>query len=206
MGLTDELARLGEMRRDGVLTDEEFARAKAALLTAPVDVSGPPPFPGSPSGTATRPAPPPLPPADADDPSDGDDADEEVGAPRRAAGRPRRDPDEQVRAERQWAMYIHFSVLAGLVVPLAGFVLPIVLWQSKRHELPGVDAHGRAVTNWLISTLIYGVGATILVFVLVGIPLLIALAVLCLVFPIVGGLRAGEGTLWRYPLSIPFLG
>ncbi|MFO0933009.1 MAG: DUF4870 domain-containing protein [Planctomycetota bacterium] len=208
MGLTDDLARLGEMRRDGVLTDEEFARAKAALLTAPVDVSGPPPFPGAASGPATRPAPPPLPRADGDDPSDGDDdgGDDADEPPRRAERASRRDPDEQARAERQWAMYIHFSVLAGVVVPLAGFVLPIVLWQSKRHELPGVDAHGRAVTNWLISALIYGVGATILAFVVVGIPLLIALAVLCLVFPIVGGLRAGEGTLWRYPLTIPFLG
>jgi len=34
MSITDELARLEELRQRGVLSDEEFARAKAKLLDA----------------------------------------------------------------------------------------------------------------------------------------------------------------------------
>lgn len=199
MGLTDDLARLGEMRRDGVLTEEEFARAKAAVLTAPVDVSGPAPRP--PADRAHGPDHGASDDDDSDDSDDDDDTRDDRGPPRPF----RRDAAEQARAERQWAMYIHFSVLAGVIVPLAGFLLPIVLWQTKREDLPGVDAHGRAVANWLISALVYGVGCTALAFALVGIPLLVALGVLSILFPIVGGLRAGEGTLWTYPLTIPFL-
>lgn len=191
MGLTDDLVRLEGLRRDGVLTDEEFARAKAAVLSAPVDVSGPPPLPRDVAD-------------DADDDAE-DDAESDARDARGPTRPLRRGAAEQARAERQWAMYIHFSVLAGLIVPLAGFILPIVLWQTKRHELPGVDAHGKAVANWLISALIYFVASTILAFVVVGIPLLIALAVLSIVFPILGGLRAGEGRLWTYPLSIRFV-
>lgn len=202
MGLTDDLVRLDGLRRDGALTEEEFERAKAAVLTAPVDVSGPAPrpridrgrAPGAPSG---------------DDPErDAEaeaDAEADTGDARGPARPLRRSAADQARAERQWAMYIHFSVLAGLIVPLAGFLLPIVLWQTKREELPGVDAHGKAVANWLISALIYGVASTILAFALVGIPLLVALAVLSILFPIVGGLRAGEGRLWTYPRSIRFV-
>jgi hypothetical protein len=209
MGLTDDLVRLDGLRRDGVLTDEEFARAKAAVLSAPVDVSGPPPLPRDGAARrARRDAAPDDPDEDAaDDPNEdaADDDDDDTRDDRGPARPFRRDAAEQARAERQWSMYIHFSVLAGVIVPLAGFILPIVLWLTKRDELPGVDAHGKAVAKWLISALIYGVASTILVFALVGIPLLVALAVLSILFPIVGGLRAGEGRLWTYPLSIRFI-
>jgi len=33
------------------------------------------------------------------------------------------------RETNQWAMFIHFSILAGWVVPLAGLIVPILLWQ-----------------------------------------------------------------------------
>ena len=103
---------------------------------------------------------------------------------------------------RQWATFLHLSLLAGLVVPGAGFVLPIVLWQIKKNELPGIDAHGKVVANWIISALIYGVISGMLVFVLVGFPLLGILGLLTLIFPIIGAIKANEGELWVYPLSI----
>jgi len=40
--------------------------------------------------------------------------------------------------------------------------------------------------------------------VLIGIPLLIALAILAIVFPIVAAIKANNGQVWKYPLSIPF--
>jgi uncharacterized Tic20 family protein len=106
---------------------------------------------------------------------------------------------------RQWAMFVHLSLLAGFVVPLAGFVLPVVLWQVKKTELPGIDAHGRIVVNWIISAIIYAFVSVLLAFVVVGIPLLIALGVMGIIFPIIGGIKASNGEVWKYPLSIPFL-
>ena len=110
-------------------------------------------------------------------------------------------PDQ---ATRQWATFLHLSLLAGILVPGAGFVLPIVLWQVKKDELPGIDAHGKVVANWLLSALIYGVASSLLMFVLIGFPLLGILALLTLIFPIIGGIKANEGVLWPYPLSIKF--
>jgi uncharacterized Tic20 family protein len=107
--------------------------------------------------------------------------------------------------DRQWAMFLHLSQLAGFVVPLAGWVLPIVIWQMKKAEIPELDAHGKVVANWLISELIYGVVASVLILLLVGIPILIVLGVIGVVFPIIGGIKANNGQLWKYPLSIPFL-
>ena len=114
-------------------------------------------------------------------------------------------PSSAEQQARQWAMFLHLSQFAGFLVPLAGLVLPIVLWQLKKAEMPGIDAHGRVVVNWIISAVIYAIAGALLVFVFVGIPLLIALGVVGIIFPIVGGVKASNGELWRYPLSIKFL-
>ena len=50
----------------------------------------------------------------------------------------------------------------------------------------------------------YGVLCFILLFVVVGIPLLLVLAVVAVVFPIIGGIKANNGEVWKYPLSITF--
>ena len=105
---------------------------------------------------------------------------------------------------RTWAMILHLSVLAGFVIPFAGLVAPILIWQLKKDEMPELDAHGKVVTNFLISMFIYGVVAGLLCIVLIGIPIVIALSVIGIVFPIVGGIKANDGVVWNYPLMIQF--
>jgi len=106
---------------------------------------------------------------------------------------------------RQWAMFVHLSQLSNFLVPGAGIVLPIVLWQMKKAEMPALDPHGKVVVNWVISALIYAAIGTILSFLLIGLLVLIPLALCALIFPILGGLKARDGLVWPYPLSIKFL-
>jgi uncharacterized Tic20 family protein len=109
------------------------------------------------------------------------------------------------RQTREWAMLLHLSQLLGFLVPLGGLVAPILIWQLKKAELPGLDAHGKVVLNWVLSALIYFLVAALLTLIVIGIPALIALVMLVVVFPIIGGVKAGNGELWQYPLSIGFL-
>ena len=104
----------------------------------------------------------------------------------------------------QWGMWIHFSLLAGYILPLAGFVVPIVLWQSKKDESPIIDAHGKIAMNAILTWFIYMCVGTVLAFVLIGIPLLIGLAVVAVIFPILGGIKASDGEVWSYPFLIRF--
>lgn len=104
-----------------------------------------------------------------------------------------------------YAMLLHVSYFAGYVVPVAGWVLPIVMWIAAKDQDEAIDRHGRIVINWMISSLIYGVLFGILVIVLIGIPLLFALGICVVLFPILGAVRANDGVVWRYPFSIPFL-
>lgn len=112
-------------------------------------------------------------------------------------------PDE--KEFRQWAMFLHLSMLLGIVVPLAGLIAPIVIWQVKKHDMPAIEEHGKNATNWIISVLIYTVIFFILTFVVVGVFLLIALAILSIVFPIIAGVKANNGEMWQYPLTIAFI-
>ncbi|MFO7871405.1 MAG: DUF4870 domain-containing protein [Kiritimatiellia bacterium] len=103
-----------------------------------------------------------------------------------------------------WGMFIHLSQFCGFVLPLGGIIVPIVLWQVKKEESEVIDCHGRVVMNWVISEIIYGVASGLLLLILIGLPLLITLAVLSMVFPIIGAVKANNGEVWRYPCSIPF--
>lgn len=109
-----------------------------------------------------------------------------------------------LQKDEQWAMYLHLSQYAGFVVPLAGFALPIILWQMKKDEVPGLDAHGKVVTNWMLTAFIYQVISIILMVIVVGIIGIIVVALLQLIFPIIGAIKANDGILWRYPTSINF--
>lgn len=104
-------------------------------------------------------------------------------------------------------MFLHLSQLAGLVVPGLGFAAPIVIWQINKDKFPELDAHGKMVTNWIISLLIYSVAASVLGAITCGIGLFvfIPIAVVAIIFPVLGGIRASEGVFWPYPLTIRFL-
>ena len=108
------------------------------------------------------------------------------------------------RQVRQWALILHLSLLAGFLIPLAGMVAPIIIWQLKKEEMPGLDAHGKVVTNWIISSIIYGGVSVLLIFVLIGIPLILLLCLVGVIFPIIGGIKASDGEVWKYPMSIAF--
>jgi uncharacterized Tic20 family protein len=113
-------------------------------------------------------------------------------------------PRDIEKETRQWALFIHLSQFGTYVFPLVGIVLPIVLWQLKKDEFPGIDAHGRVVLNWIISVIIYSVFCIPLCFLLIGIPLLVIIGLAVVVFPIIGAIKANDGVLWRYPASISF--
>jgi len=109
------------------------------------------------------------------------------------------------RQTRMWAMFLHLSVFLGYVVPIAGLLVPIIIWQTKKEDLPILDQHGKNLVNWIISFVLYGAVFVLLAFVVIGVPLLMLLGLLAIIFPIVAGIKANNGEVWKYPLSIAFL-
>ena len=110
-----------------------------------------------------------------------------------------------MESEKQYAMFIHLSQLAGSIVVGLGWILPLVLWLTKKDSSEYIDANGKIVMNWIISCLIYGIVSGILCLIGIGVVLLIALAICNLTFIIIGSVKASQGNSWPYPLSIPFI-
>lgn len=106
--------------------------------------------------------------------------------------------------ERNWAMFIHFAQLLNMLFPFAGLIAVIILWQIKKEESAYVDHHGKIVLNWMLSYFIYGLIAFFLVYVGIGIVLLFLLKIAIFILAIVGAVKANDGLLWTYPLSITF--
>ena len=61
------------------------------------------------------------------------------------------------------------------------------------------------IVNFMISMLIYIVVSIPLMFILIGFLTFFAAIVMHIVFPIIGGIKANNGELWEYPLTIKFL-
>lgn len=106
---------------------------------------------------------------------------------------------------RTFTTLLHVSQFAGFIVPYAGFVLPIVMWISNKDQNQVINQHGKNIVNWLISGTIYAIAAGILTIILIGIPLLVAVGICAVIFPIIGAVKASNDEIWQYPLTIQFL-
>ena len=104
---------------------------------------------------------------------------------------------------RSWCVACHLSALAGFVAPAFGHILgPLIVWLIKRADSPEIDAHGKEALNFQISMLIYSIVAGILCLILIGFALLAILHVLNVVFVIIAAVRASDGQMYRYPLTL----
>jgi uncharacterized Tic20 family protein len=105
--------------------------------------------------------------------------------------------------DRTWATLCHLTALALLVgIPFGNIIGPLVVWLLKRHESAAVDAHGKEAVNFQISMTIYTLLAGLSCFLCVGFVLLPAALIANLVLIVVASIKASNGELFRYPLSI----
>jgi uncharacterized Tic20 family protein len=105
--------------------------------------------------------------------------------------------------ERQWAMFAHLSALIGLVTAgWACFLGPLIIWLVKKETMPFVDDQAKEALNFNITIMIAGAICWVLMFVLIGFLLVVALAIVWIVFTIIAAIKANEGVAYRYPFAL----
>ena len=109
------------------------------------------------------------------------------------------------KEQRMWATIAHLSAFAIYFSGVGHILGPLIVWLLKREGNPFVDDQAKEALNFQISVTIYGIGGILLCFVLIGVPLLIALGVFHFVCMIIAAVKANEGVAYRYPLTIRFL-
>lgn len=107
------------------------------------------------------------------------------------------------KQERMWGMLCHLTALVAFIgIPFGNILGPLVIWLLKRNEIPLVDEQGKEALNFQISMTIYAIVAGLLIFIVIGIPLLIGLAIANLVLVIIASMKVNNGEKYQYPVTI----
>src|SRR5687768_15366749 len=93
----------------------------------------------------------------------------------------------------------HVSALIGV-----GFVLPFIVWLVKKNDPDMVAAHAKETLNFHLSYLLYVLLCVPLMLIVIGGPLAVVIGLTAMVLAIIGAIKASDGVLYRYPLTIRF--
>lgn len=110
------------------------------------------------------------------------------------------------REEQSWAIALHLSGFAGLILPSFGQIIaPLVIWLIKRPQSPLLDQVGKDVLNFQISYTIYTAVALALCWFCIGWVVLPVVGILWIVFMIIAAVKTSNGQSYAYPFTIRFL-
>jgi len=105
--------------------------------------------------------------------------------------------------ERTLAACTHLSGLAGYIIPLGGVLVPIIIWAVKS-ESKVISSIAKQALILNVTVFLTILVTLVLWLTIILIPLVIlfwiALLVGAIVLPIIGAIRASEGTYYRYPV------
>jgi uncharacterized Tic20 family protein len=105
--------------------------------------------------------------------------------------------------ERTLAALTHLAGLSGYIIPLGGVLVPIIIWMVKSDsKIISSVAKQALILNLVVFLLI---AATVILWItVILIPLVILFWVLlglaAIALPLVGAIKAYEGTYFRYPV------
>lgn len=111
-------------------------------------------------------------------------------------------PSADPKQERTWAMLCHLGALAGFLIPFGNIIVPLIIWLVKKNESDLVDDQGKESLNFQITLAIGYLICVALFFVVIGIPLAMALGIYSLIMIIIASMKANEGQKYRYPFAI----
>jgi len=107
--------------------------------------------------------------------------------------------------DRLWGMLAHLSAFSMYLTGIGLFLGPLIVYLAKKEKSPFVADQAKEALNFSISYLIYHIVAFFLWIVFIGIIISWSLVVFHVVFMIVAGIKAKDGVVYRYPLTLRFL-
>lgn len=58
-------------------------------------------------------------------------------------------------AEKNWATLTHIGAFGQYLFPLGNFIIPIIIWSSKKNESEFIDNNGKQCINFQLSVFLY---------------------------------------------------
>lgn len=100
--------------------------------------------------------------------------------------------------DRTLALLTHLSGI------LLGFIVPLVVWlvHKDRADKGFLVDQSKEALNFQLTLLIGYIAGVVLTVVLIGPLVSFATWVVCVIFSVIGGMKANEGVAYRYPFAI----
>ena len=95
-----------------------------------------------------------------------------------------------------------FAILSHILTIVAPILAPLIIYLIKKDESKYVSYHAKESLNFQITMMIIIIGLCITV---IGILLVWIVGIVALVLVIIATIKASEGKLYRYPLTIRFI-
>jgi uncharacterized Tic20 family protein len=127
-----------------------------------------------------------------------------------------------------FCMLMHLSQFASSVFPLAGIIMPIVMWQQFKKDSSIIHENGKQIMNFMLTTFLVGIVFTLgivavvmtlftnatsdqspALFSAMGLITILIFAagfgIAYVVFIILAAIKAYHGHVGKYPLTIRFI-
>ena len=125
-----------------------------------------------------------------------------------------------------YCMLMHLSLFASSIFPMAGIILPLIMWQQFKKQSNKIDQNGKNIMNFILTTIIAGVAifvVLIVIFALILVPepngydlislfflvifalLIIAFGIGYVVVVILAAIKSYNNEIGTYPLTIKFI-
>ena len=88
---------------------------------------------------------------------------------------------------------------------VGGWIAPLIAYVVKGKESPTVRQHAVNALNFQLTWTIVGVIGIVTSCIVIGIVPLLAAIVIGIVFGIIAGLKANEGQIYNYPMSLKMI-
>lgn len=102
--------------------------------------------------------------------------------------------------DNRLACIFHLLAFINLLLPPGG-IIALLVYRAYDNKLGAYALmHWRESMNFQISVIIYALIFTVLVFILIGIPLLGLLFLFSLVMPVIAAIKTMDGQPYKYPM------
>jgi len=111
-----------------------------------------------------------------------------------------------MRHDNQLIVLMHLSQLVTLVIGFGSLIVPLIIWSVNKDRVFELNEHGKNILNFQISLILYAfICIPLILFLGLGIIGLIGICIISIVFPIINALKANNGEIPKYPLSLSFI-
>jgi uncharacterized protein len=109
--------------------------------------------------------------------------------------------------DKTWALIAHFGGAAGALLGggAGGWVAPLIALLAKGNQSPVARAHAIAALNFQLLWSIIAVVGWLTVCVIIGFVIWPIAMLIGLIFGVIAGIKANEGQLYQYPLSVTMI-